>query len=211
MDTHQNQSPPSKDQNTRDQKNLGENKTISRRRLLQIITATSGAVVASSLVPNEWVKPVVDVGTLPAYAQVSPRCVIVNGLFRVECIWNTESDVDLRVLEVCSNITVAPKTVGSLTGHTIRHTGDDDPIGSGLPPRGEIVEQITANQIYSGDNIYEIYVGHNTGPLPTQATVTITTDAGTQTITRDFTASTFRRVGTVTFPGGAFSEQTGSV
>ena len=44
---------------------------ISRRRLLQIIAATGGAVTASALLPNKWVKPLTEVGVLPVHAQIS--------------------------------------------------------------------------------------------------------------------------------------------
>ncbi len=43
--------------------------TLGRRRLLQSL---GGAVAASMLLPEEWVKPVLDVGYLPAHAQTSP-------------------------------------------------------------------------------------------------------------------------------------------
>jgi hypothetical protein len=45
--------------------------TLGRRQLLKAIAATGGAVAASSLLPGEWAKPVVEVGVLPAHAQVS--------------------------------------------------------------------------------------------------------------------------------------------
>jgi hypothetical protein len=44
---------------------------MSRRRLLKLIAATGGAVAASGLVPAQWITPVVNVGTLPALAQVA--------------------------------------------------------------------------------------------------------------------------------------------
>ena len=47
-------------------------KTLSRRQLLKTLAATGGAVSASSLLPGKWVKPVVEVGLLPAHAQVTP-------------------------------------------------------------------------------------------------------------------------------------------
>ena len=46
--------------------------TVSRRQLLKALAATGGAVSASSLLPGKWAKPVVDVGLLPAHAQVTP-------------------------------------------------------------------------------------------------------------------------------------------
>jgi hypothetical protein len=54
-----------------------ETKTISRRRLLKIIAAAGGAVTASSMLPAEWVKPLVEIGMLPVHAQdVSPTLEI---------------------------------------------------------------------------------------------------------------------------------------
>ncbi len=45
--------------------------TLGRRQLLKAIAATGGAVAASTLLPGEWAKPVVEVGVLPAHAQTS--------------------------------------------------------------------------------------------------------------------------------------------
>ena len=50
---------------------------ISRRQLLKALAATGGAVAASSLLPDEWSNPVVDVGTLPAHAQISDLPVTI--------------------------------------------------------------------------------------------------------------------------------------
>jgi hypothetical protein len=46
--------------------------TVGRRQLLKALAATGGAVAASSLLPGKWAKPVVEVGLLPAHAQVTP-------------------------------------------------------------------------------------------------------------------------------------------
>jgi hypothetical protein len=45
--------------------------TFSRRRLLRALAATGGAVAGASLLPGEWVKPVIEAGVLPAHAQVT--------------------------------------------------------------------------------------------------------------------------------------------
>jgi hypothetical protein len=52
---------------------------ISRRRLLKALTAAGGAL-AASLLPGEWAKPVVEVGVLPAHAQVTGPAV-----YRIDC------------------------------------------------------------------------------------------------------------------------------
>lgn len=49
-----------------------QEQTPSRRQLLKALIATGGAVTASTLLPGKWSKPVVEVGVLPAHAQVSP-------------------------------------------------------------------------------------------------------------------------------------------
>jgi hypothetical protein len=51
--------------------NIDRNKAIlSRRDALKTLTAITGAVTLSSL-PNQWETPLVEVGALPAHAQVS--------------------------------------------------------------------------------------------------------------------------------------------
>jgi hypothetical protein len=50
---------------------------IGRRQLLKALAATSGAIVATQL-PADWAKPVVEVGTLPAHAQISSVVTISN-------------------------------------------------------------------------------------------------------------------------------------
>ena len=44
---------------------------IGRRRLLQMLALTGGAVAADMLVPADWVAPVVKIGLLPVHAQSS--------------------------------------------------------------------------------------------------------------------------------------------
>jgi len=47
---------------------------ITRRRLLKTLGITAGTVAASAMIPGKWIKPIVDVGVLPAHAQLSPAC-----------------------------------------------------------------------------------------------------------------------------------------
>lgn len=57
---------------------------IGRRQLLKLVTATGGAVAASSVVPGKWTRPVVHAGQLPAQTMVSPLLTI-SGL-GVKCL-----------------------------------------------------------------------------------------------------------------------------
>ena len=52
-------------------------KEISRRELLKALAATTGAVAAASMLPSQWVSPVIEAGVLPAHAQGSVTGVSV--------------------------------------------------------------------------------------------------------------------------------------
>ncbi len=57
---------------TDDHKPAEDTRTISRRRLLRALVA-SGLAVAGSSLPSQWFGPEVEVGVLPAHAQISPE------------------------------------------------------------------------------------------------------------------------------------------
>jgi hypothetical protein len=65
-----------------DASSCDEKQSLSRRELLKLLVAASGAVAASSLLPNEWVKPRLGLGVLPAHAQSTVfnelRCEVYN-------------------------------------------------------------------------------------------------------------------------------------
>jgi hypothetical protein len=50
----------------------GQEWTVSRRRLLKVLAAAGGAAAASTLLPSQWTRPVIEVGVLPAHAQITP-------------------------------------------------------------------------------------------------------------------------------------------
>jgi hypothetical protein len=52
--------------------NPSDETMVSRRKLLKALAATSGAVVASQMLPGQWMKPVIESGVLPAHAVGSP-------------------------------------------------------------------------------------------------------------------------------------------
>lgn len=51
---------------------------VSRRKLLKILAASGTAIAASAVLPGKWMKPVVNMGVLPAHAQQSGRFSIGN-------------------------------------------------------------------------------------------------------------------------------------
>ena len=50
----------------------GQERAVSRRRLLKALAAAGGAVTASTILPGKWSKPIVEMGALPAHAQITP-------------------------------------------------------------------------------------------------------------------------------------------
>jgi hypothetical protein len=48
-----------------------QGRPMGRRQLLKALVAAGGAVAVSTLLPSRWIKPAVEVGVLPAHAQVS--------------------------------------------------------------------------------------------------------------------------------------------
>lgn len=47
---------------------LEQDNQVSRRRLLKLMAITGGTIATSQLIPGEWVRPVINIGTLPAHA-----------------------------------------------------------------------------------------------------------------------------------------------
>ena len=43
----------------------------SRRKLLKALAVSGGAIVAGTVLPTSWIRPIVELGVLPAHAQLS--------------------------------------------------------------------------------------------------------------------------------------------
>lgn len=54
---------------------VSSEETLGRRELLKALAATGGAVAATTLLPGKWIKPVIEVGMLPAHAQGSALAI----------------------------------------------------------------------------------------------------------------------------------------
>ncbi len=46
--------------------------TVSRRQLLKALIAGGGGIAASTLLRRGWIRPIIEMGVLPAHAQASP-------------------------------------------------------------------------------------------------------------------------------------------
>jgi len=83
---------------------------ISRRRLFKALIATGGALAASHL-PGKWAKPAVEVGVLPAHAQVTDPAV-----YRINCLSNPASGDITAANDYCLNNVAAELALVSGAG-----------------------------------------------------------------------------------------------
>lgn len=56
----------------------GNIKSRDRRRLLKALAVSGGAIAVSTIVPGKWVRPMIEVGHLPAHAQTSGGTLSVS-------------------------------------------------------------------------------------------------------------------------------------
>jgi hypothetical protein len=177
---------------------------MNRRRLLKTLAAAGGAAAASSLLPGKWARPLLEVGVLPAHAQISP--VLGTGDLQVTLTWDLDdSDIDLHCIE--------PDTThvyfGNPSGTTAELDLDDV---DGFGPENIFVEPGTA-----AAGTYEIYVHYwsDHGNGPTTATIRVrvfanTPQEQTQIFTRYLTTGQYVNVADVTFPAGTIVETFGA-
>ena len=180
---------------------------IGRRRLLETMTVAGGALAASALIPDRWVKPVAKLGALPAHAQTSP--VLGTGDLQVTVTWDTDdTDVDTFVIEPDGTVV----WWGMMQGPTATLDYDNT---EGFGPENVFVPAGDA-----ADGVYHVYVGYYSGEVPTTVTIRITTFDGTpqqqqQTFTRELVTAdgndTVFAVADITFPAGTIVEQCGAI
>jgi hypothetical protein len=82
---------------------------VSRRRMLKTMGITAGTVAVSTLVPGKWIKPVIDVGMLPAHAQMSQPMADFRIDFSIPIVGTY--DIDTNIVD------------GTVVSHTQAPTG----------------------------------------------------------------------------------------
>jgi hypothetical protein len=134
----------------------GNEQAISRRRLLKILTATGGAVAASTMLPGEWAKPLVEVGVLSAHAQLSPEEPVDLPDTIVELEWDFQfaggSGLDLRCVGDGATCDEGTPNTPTMTWVSEETNGFDQ-----LPDFKETITIISNDA--TGD--YEVYVRMN--------------------------------------------------
>lgn len=104
----------------KEKKSPQDEQMITRRRLLKTLGITAGTVAASVVIPGKWIKPIVDVGVLPAHAQMSPACqytialrVLDPGIPPVPI--PSGGDMPPQIVQLEATVTPAPSPVGDVT------------------------------------------------------------------------------------------------
>ncbi|MCB0193324.1 MAG: hypothetical protein KDJ65_15365 [Anaerolineae bacterium] len=157
-----------------------------------LITPTTTVMATDTVTPTATATPTNTVTPTPVNG-----CTITSGTFNVELTWDTDANLELHIYEGCSNIDVAPVGFGGPVGVTIHHLGD----AQGGVGSSETITQINTGVIATGT--HSVHPGHVSGTLPTNATLTITTDTGITVIPITFTSSGYLfGLADITFPGG---------
>ncbi len=116
--------------------NANESRTLGRRELLKALTATGGAALLANSLPSEWITPIVEIGTLPAHAQISGSLSpIPIGPPIIETLCPTDTHAD----SITTNLTLIPNQADIL--FAIDTTGS----------MGEVINQVRteAEQIFN--------------------------------------------------------------
>jgi hypothetical protein len=196
-------------------------KALSRRDLLKILTASGGALAASQLVPNEWTTPLVESGVLPAHAQGSPTPGLPSpplgtGDLQITLNWNTgiplgasgaRVDIDLHVIEPDGTEVYFANRQGPTA------TLDFDNV-YGFGP-----ENIFVPHGNTTNGNYRVYVRYYPGSnifVSTTCTIEVRIFVGSAqeqliTFSRILSTSNERQlVAQIAFPGGVITELTGT-
>lgn len=187
-----------------------------RRRLIKALGLGAGGIAASALVPDKWVKPGINLGTLPALAQTS--VVLGTGDLQVTVTWDTDcTDIDTFVEEPDGFMVYYSDDIGPTATLDV-----DDTDGFG-PENVFVGPGMAASGVYK---VYVAYYDYGCGgeleptpppnPPATTVTIRITVFDGTpqkkqQTFTRELTVAdyddTLCEVAWVDFPSGNITEK----
>ena len=179
---------------------MTHNRSVGRRELLKLLTASSGAIIASSLVPAKWRRPEVQIGVLPAHAQVSQPGLTVLASWEMN---GAVIDVDLMVWDPGGSGEQVDWT--NRFGPTATHSGDNIDFD---PARNW--ERVTVPTGGAADGVYRVWV-HAHEESSVEVTVEITA-AGSKTFTVTAPANVVNApVAQITYPGGIITPWLGPV
>ena len=175
------------------------NQIISRRHLLQSLSALGGGMMATTLLPGHWIKPVIETGQLPAHAQGSVNVFTISQLQRIVTALNgcdgpngakgTVYDISFDYTNMTGDITIKQETEFAPSGR--RSTFD--------------VKQFTrTGNEYQGAVNYTVCTGFGTD---TSITTTITATDSSGTTSNQLTLTNDKPDGASRFSGMAYEAQ----
>lgn len=106
--------------------------TLGRRELLKTLAAGSGAIAASTMVPDRWVKPVIEADLLPAHAQASPTPTPKPIVFNINCTANPTSGDTTFVDDITA--TVSALGGASVANIEVQYIAETVPPGQSTSP-----------------------------------------------------------------------------
>lgn len=99
-----------------------QNKEISRRQFVKIMTAVSGGLLGAAFLPEKWLKPVIQSGVLPVHARASnvgPTYVLNLDSYTFLQMVHVTSPINAYYLN-CSSAHFTPELpVGTTVSYTV--------------------------------------------------------------------------------------------
>jgi len=180
-------------------------RTISRRRLIKALVA-SGLAAAGSTLPGRWLSPAVEMGVLPAHAQVSPTPTAVPSLpLTILASWDVPeivADIDLHAWDPGGTGEIV--FYGNLVGPTATHSGDNINFDRNW-------EEVTVPAGGAADGVYTVWVHSHESGFDIEVTVEITAN-GSQTFVVTAPPDVVNiPVAQITYPGGIIAAWAGPV
>ena len=111
--------------------------SLGRRELLKALAAGSGVIAASTMVPGQWVKPVVEAGLLPVHAQASPTPTATATqptptVYSLSCTANPTSGNTTFVQDITATVTASGGS--SVNNIEVQYIAETVPPGQATSP-----------------------------------------------------------------------------
>ena len=179
-----------------------------RRRLLKLLAAGTGTFAAASILPMRWTRPLVEMGVLPAHAQLS----VFSADLSVTMDWVnsvTNNDFELHIVDPQDATDVFG---GQTTSATLSHNGDAAQAMTGAETAGNTAPGVVAA------GTYQIYLRNVFGNVRSFSSLTVAVTVSGSVTNFNLSPGFFttaipesRRIADVTFPAGSLTDRAGQL